>query len=359
MNINNRINVCKLLVLISCILMVRWNAAVADEPLGSGDIKYLQGPLNAEDMQPLGETQWLVTSGLNGAPTNKDHTGHIYLINRKEKTFEELFPGAMQQLKPDKELFNDCQRPVNHNKFSGHGMDLKLQSSGLYRLYVINHGEREAIEVFSIDAKGAKPAISWAGCVTLPKEVMANGVAILQDGGFLTTNYFDPTKPNARAELIQGKISGAVYEWHPGGDVKAINGTELSGPNGIAITPNNEWVYLTAFGAREILRFNRTKSPVTMESVKLDITPDNIRWGDDGMLYTVGNKQVPPEECQNPPCRAGWSVYSVHPETLELKRIFSVDQTAALQNGTTALVKGNEIWVGTFAGDKIAYFPKP
>ena len=352
-------SVHKLVILISCILMVYGNATVADERPGSAGIKYLQGPLNAEDMQPLGDTQWLVTSGLNGTPTNKDHNGHIYLINRKEKSFEELFPGATQQFEHDKKMFNDCPSPVNHNKFSTHGLGLKQQSSGLYRLYIINHGEREAIEVFNIDAKGKKPAISWVGCVPLPKEVMANGVAILPDGGFLTTNYFDPTKPNSRGELIQGKISGAVYEWHPGGDVKVIKGTELSGPNGITLSPNNEWVYLTAFGTREVLRFNLKKSPVTMERVKVDITPDNIRWGDDGMLYTVGNKHVPPEECKNPPCRAGWSVYSVHPETLELKRIISVDQTAALQNGTTALVKGKEIWVGTFAGDRIAYFPKP
>ncbi|MFC1840517.1 SMP-30/gluconolactonase/LRE family protein, partial [Thermodesulfobacteriota bacterium] len=271
----------------------------------------------------------------------------------------ELFPGETQKIEHDKEMFNACPRPVNHNSLSLHGLDLKQQSSGQYHLYVINHGEREAIEVFNIDAKGTKPAISWAGCVILPKEVMANSVTILPDGGFLTTNYFDPTNPNSRMELIQGKISGAVYEWHPGGEVKAIKGTELSGPNGITLSPDNEWVYLTAFGTREIIRFNRTKRPVTMERVKVEITPDNIRWGDDGMLYTVGNNHVPPEECQNPPCRAGWSVYSVHPDSLKLKRIFSIDQTAALQNGTTALVAGNEIWVGTFAGDMIAYFPKP
>jgi hypothetical protein len=88
-------------------------------------------------------------------------------------------------------------------------------------ILLINHGEREAIEVFTIDAKGAKPAISWAGCVILPKEVMANSVAILPGGGFLTTKYFDPTAPNSIKELIQGKISGAVYEWHPGGNVNS------------------------------------------------------------------------------------------------------------------------------------------
>jgi hypothetical protein len=236
---------------------------------------------------------------------------------------------------------------------------LQQQSSGLYRLYMINHGEREAIEAFNINVKGAKPAISWVGCVLLPEDLMANSVAILPDGGFLTTKYFDPTVPNSIRELMQGKITGGVYEWHSGGNVKAMHGTELSGANGIVLSPDNEWVYVTAFGTREIGRFDRTKSPITMEKVKIDIMPDNIRWGDDGMLYTVGNNYVPPEECKNPPCRTGWSVYSVHPETLDLKRVTGVDQTAAQQNGTTALAVGNEIWVGTFSGDTIGYFPKP
>jgi hypothetical protein len=349
----------KLVIFISCILMVCGSTAIADDGPDSGDIKYLQGPKNAEDLQPLGDTQWLVTSGLNGEASNTDDNGHIYLINRKEKAFEEFFPGRKPSFNHDKEMFNTCPGPINPNDFSAHGVALQQQSSGLYRLYMINHGEREAIEAFNINAKGAKPAISWVGCVLLPEEINANSVAILPDGGFLTTKYFDPTAPNSIRELIQGKISGAVYEWHPGDDVKAIQGTELSGPNGIVLSPDSEWVYVTAFGSREIVRFNRTKSPITMEKVKIDIMPDNIRWGDDGMLYTVGNNYVPPEECENPPCRTGWSVFSIHPETLELKRITGVDQTATQQNGTTALAVGDEIWVGTFSGDKIGYFPKP
>jgi hypothetical protein len=83
---------------------------------------------------------------------------------------------------------------------------------------MINHGEREAIEAFNISVTGAKPGIRWVGCVILPKEIMANSVAILPDGGFLTTKYFDPTVPNSIKELIQGKITGGVYEWHPGGN---------------------------------------------------------------------------------------------------------------------------------------------
>jgi len=349
----------KLLIFISYMLMVCASTAIAGDSPDFGDIKYLQGPRNAEDLQPLGDSQWLVTSGLNGQASKTNDNGHIYLINRKEKTFEEFFPGKKPSFDHDKEMFNTCPSPINSNNFSAHGVALRQQSSGLYRLYMINHGEREAIEAFNINVKGAKPAISWVGCVLLPKEIMANSVAILPDGGFLTTKYFDPTVPNSIRELVQGKITGGVYEWHPGDDVKAIPGTELSGANGIVLSPDNKWVYVTAFGTREIARFDRTKSPITMEKVKIGIMPDNIRWGDDGMLYTVGNNYVPPEECKNPPCRTGWSVFSIHPETLELKRVTGVDQTATQQNGTTALAVGNEIWVGTFSGDRIGYFPKP
>ncbi len=146
----------KLLIFISYILMVCGSAAIADDRPDSGGITYLQGPRNAEDIQPLGDSQWLVTSGLNGQASKTDDNGHIYLVNRKEKTFEEFFPGVTPQFNHDKVMFNACPGPINPNKFSAHGLAVRKRSSGLYRLYVVNHGEREAIEVFNIDAKRQK-----------------------------------------------------------------------------------------------------------------------------------------------------------------------------------------------------------
>ena len=125
------------------------------------------------------------------------------------------------------------------------------------------------------------------------------------------------------------------------------------------MSPDDKWVYVAAFGSREIARFDRTKRPVTREKVPVGIMPDNIHWGDDGMLYTAGNNHVPPGECDNPPCRTGWSVLSIHPETLEIKRVAGVDQTAAMQNASSAVPVDDEIWVGTFSGDRIGYLPRP
>jgi hypothetical protein len=349
----------RLLILSGCTMLICGSAAIADDRSNSGDIKYLCGPKNAEDILPLGDTPWLITSGLNGQFSNTDDTGHICLVNRVEKTFEEFFPGEKPSFNHDKETFNTCPGPINPDNFSAHGLALQQRSSGQFRLYITGHGEREAIEIFDINAKGGKPKISWVGCVLLPDKMLANSVAILSDGGFVTTKFFDPTAPNPFDAFSQGRITGGVYEWHPGGNVNAIHGTELSGANGIAVSPDDKWVYVAASGTREIIRYDRTATPVKVDKVQVSIMPDNIRWGDDGMLYTAGNNYVPPEECKNPPCETGWSVLSINPETLEINRVAGVDQTATMQNASSAVAVDNEIWVGTYSGDRIGYLPKP
>lgn len=348
----------KLLILSGYILLACGGAAIADECTNSDDIEYICGPKNAEDILALGDTQWLITSGMSDQLLNTDDAGHIYLVNRSKKTFEEFFPGIKPTFDLDKEMFHACPEPINPEKFSAHGLALQQRSSGLYRLYITSHGEREAIEVFNIDTQGVKPAICWVGCVLLPEKMLANSVAILSDGGFVTTKFMDLTVPNPFNEIAQGKITGGVYEWHPGDNVKAIYGTELSGANGIAVSPDSKWVYVAAFGTREIVRYDRIKSPVTIEKVQVSVMPDNVRWGDDGMLYTAGNNFVPPEDCEKPPCRTGWSVLSINPENMEIKRVTGVDQTATMQNASSALVVDNEIWVGTYLGDRIGYLPK-
>jgi sugar lactone lactonase YvrE len=146
--------------------------------------------------------------------------------------------------------------------------------------------------------------------------------------------------------IMQGKLTGGVHEWHPGGRVKAIPGTELSGANGIAVSPDDKYVYVAAFGSHEIVRFDRTKNPVTPEKFKIEIMPDNIHWGDDGLLYTAGN---------NSARGTGWSIFSINPGTMEIKKVTGVDQKAIMQNASSAVPVDNEIWVGTFSGDRIGY----
>jgi len=46
-------------------------------------------------------------------------------------------------------------------------------------------------------------------------------------------------------------------------------------------------------------------------------------------------------------------------ETLQARRVTGADRTAVLQEASTAVAVGPEIWIGTFSGDRVGYLPKP
>jgi hypothetical protein len=323
----------------------------------SGELAYVCGPVNAEDIVRFGDSDWLILSGMSaqGAAAS----GRLYLVDRTTKLHEVWFPSTDAGFDHDRALFANCPGPINVENFSAHGLALRRRAGEQYKLYMTSHGEREAIEVFDVDGRGGKPKITWRGCVLLPERTSSNSVAILADGGFVTTKMMDPTAPDGFAGILSGQISGNVYEWHPGGAVEAVPGTELSGANGIELSPDERWMYVAAIGSREVVRFDRVASPVAKQSVTIGVRPDNLRWTDDGTLYTIGGNYVPPEECASPPCATGWSVVEIDPDTLEATRVTGVDESAAMQGASTAIAVGEEIWIGTFRGDRVGYLPRP
>ena len=333
-------------------------AAAEDSCAPSGALNYICGLKNAEDIVRLPDSEWLIVSGMSvqGA---KQAPGRVYIVNHMTKTHEEWFPGPAPSMKPDTKMFADCPGPVNTASFSPHGLAIQQQSEGKYRLYMTSHGEREAIEVFDVETAGVRPTLAWVGCVMLPEKTFANSVAILADGGFVTTKMMDPTVPNPFAIVMSGGISGNVYEWHPGEKVTAVPGTELSGANGIELSPDQRWMFVAAIGSSEIVRFDRNSKPLEKNAVTIDIRPDNLRWTANGKLYTVGGDAIAPANCASPPCPTGWSVYEIDPESLQATRVTGVDETAKLKGASTALAVGDEIWIGTYSGDRLGYLPKP
>lgn len=323
-----------------------------------GALDYVCGPANAEDIVRLGSSNWLIASGMTPLQGPATTPGKLYLVDRATKQHEELFPGVAVRFQIDSATFADCPGPIDTRRFSAHGLALRERSAGVYRLYMTSHGAREAIEAFEIDARGARPEIAWVGCVPLPERTFANSVAMLADGGFVTTKFTDPTDPEGFAKVGRGEVNGNVYEWHPGGKVAAVPGTELSGPNGIELSPDERYLWVAASGTREVVRFDRRASPLAKASVAVDVGPDNLRWGADGKLYTVGGNYVPPADCATPPCSTGWSVVAIDTNALQASRVAGADQHAALQGASTALPVESEIWIGTYSGDRIGYLPR-
>ena len=171
----------------------------------------------------MGSTRWLVASSV--AAQDGSGAGRIYLIDSEAKSAEELFPGETPVLRHDTTMYPDCPS-IDLEQLEVHGLSLRESAPGMFRLYATTHGSVEAIQAWELDATGESPTVTWVGCVRLPGDIFANSVAILSDGGFVTTKFLNPT---------DAEVNGEVHEWHPGGAVTAVPNTELSGANGIEL----------------------------------------------------------------------------------------------------------------------------
>jgi sugar lactone lactonase YvrE len=144
-------------------------------------------------------------------------------------------------------------------------------------------------------------------------------------------------------------------EWHPGGQLQALGGTELSRPNGIDVSPDGRYVYVAA-ATREVIRFDRGTTPIGKVAVTTPMRPDNIHWDGSGKLLSAGPNPADSTACASPPCEAGWTAIEVDPETLAITPLGGADGSASMQRASAAMRVGAEIWVGSNE-DRIARFP--
>lgn len=313
-----------------------------------GRMKFICGPRKPEDLMPIPGTKWIIASGMagRGAP------GHFYLVDGAAKTYQVLFPGENPKLMWDEKTFPNCPGPLDPTRFSAHGLSLRASTPGHYRMYITSHGIREAVEAFDLDATGDRPALTWVGCVTLPDKTYSDGVAILPDGGFVVTKYMDPTVPHPVAGIMHGDITGVVYEWHPGDEaVKPIPGTRLSGPNGIEVSPDGKTMYVAVTGKQRVNKYSLGGQSRLVDSVKLDIQPDNLRWGPAGRLWTAGGvAAAPPQDGPR-----GWQVVAIDPRTMKASTVVAADGKNPIRIISVGVEADGALWVGSFRGDKIGY----
>ena len=331
----------------SSVLAQNANGAPSSECRNEQGLSYLCGFVLPEDVVNVGSTGLVLASG-HRAP------GHMYLIDPATGTHTELIHSSAFRQQHDTGTFGSCPGPLNLEAFDVHGISLTETSPQRFSLYTTSHGEREAIEIYDLDLRGAAPVLTWTGCVLLQQDGYFNAVIRLADGGFVATRMRDANVSNEDVE--PGAITGRLFEWHPGGSLQALAGTELSLPNGIDVSEDERYLYVAASGAHELVRFDRRAMPIGKRTVSLPMRPDNVHWDGNGKLLIAGRNPVDPATCDGTGCAAGWSVVEVDPESLAVTRLGGADGTASMQRASAAIRVGNEIWVGSNQ-DRIARFP--
>lgn len=319
----------------------------------SDGLQYICGLQAVEDLVQVGSSKWLLGSGLGGA----GRPGTLVLVDSSAKTGAVIYPAAGAPVAHDARRFAGCAAPPDAKVFNAHGIAIRETGRNRYELLVVNHGGREAIEFFAVDATGDRPGLTWTGCVVMPPDTYMNSLDTLPDGGFVATHFYSPSQGGIGA-VFGRQITGGLMEWHPGGAVTKIPGTEISGANGIVLADGGRTMLVAAWGTHELVRFERKGDAVTKQVVPVGFAGDNIRWTSDRKLLVAGQKfRV---AGGRPAGTDGWAVAVFDPVSLALvRKIKEVDGTAAFQGVSSALEVGEEIWVGPYTGDRIGYFPKP
>lgn len=330
-----------------------------DACASSGEYSFVCGVQNAEDLVLLPDTNWVIASSMvPGAP--------IYLIDADTREASALFPGAGASIEFDSNTYQTCPGEPDMSNLFTHGLHLRQSGDGSSTLYAVTHGEdRETIEVFDIDISGASPTLTWVGCVFLPEGLDANSVTSFEDGTIFATVLIHPEF--TFEDAMAGQPTGALYEWSPtnGGDFTLIEGTEISSSNGIEVSADGAVLFTASSGLQTVVAFDRSNpSRQLRTTATLPIIPDNVHMAANGRLITAGTITDEPD-CGGMPapsefdieayaqCPRGFMALSIDPETMEYTTIAQGSANAAFSNATMALEVGDEVWVGTFAGDRI------
>lgn len=153
-----------------------------------------------------------------------------------------------------------------------------------------------------------------------------------------------------------GEPTGAVLHWSPEEGWRQVPGSEMSTPNGIAVSEDGRFLYVASWGGRELVELDLAAGRRS-NTVLLGFMPDNLRSTADGRIlftgqaiHTLETFRAYESGARAPEER--YDVLALSPDT------FTVDFVArgnlpGFGNPTTALEVDGTIFVGSVAGDKI------
>ena len=242
-----------------------------------------------------------------------------------------------------------------------HGLSLRTASNGRYTVYATNHGGRESVEVFELDVSGAAPTATWVGCVVTPDNMALNSVAAFTDGSLVATVLILPGK--TFEDAFAQRNTGVVLAWKPGDKTfQVLPGTELSANNGIETSPDDREFYVASTTTKRIIAFARNGPYKPLRTAQLkEFGPDNVRWTADNRLITAGMIDNEPA-CGGAPkteegirCPRGYVVVTIDPKTMAVTEIARGPATPSFTGTAIAMRAGDELWLGSFFADRLAY----
>jgi sugar lactone lactonase YvrE len=259
-----------------------------------------------------------------------------------------------------------CTKPPE--VFSPHGLHLSVRADGRLQLWVVNHGSREAVEAFEVlpgvaaqDGVEGAPTVAWRGCVEASGHVL-NDVAALPDGGFVASHMYPPGHDTWYGLIgMLGFRTGHAVEWRPASGLRKLPGTEARMPNGIAASADGEQIFLNAYLGNETLKIERATG--TLLGRAQIRHPDNASWSPDGMLLVASHEASVPavmacNDVEKGACGARYAIVALDPATMRTTKVYE-NEGPPMGMGTSVVRAGDELVIGSFAGDRVVRITVP
>ena len=301
-------------------------------------------------------TRWLIASGM--APGSGLHA-----VDTQAKALRTLYAAGTAATRPDRTTYANCPGPLDPKQMVLHGLSLRPAAGGRYTVYATNHGGRESIEVFELDASGARARRDVGRLrARCPNGMAANSVAAFSDRSLVATVLIMPGK--TFEDAFAQRNTGAVFAWTPGEKTfRMLPGTELSANNGIETSPDDQEFYVASTTTKRIDAYARAKPGVVLRTAQLkEVGPDNVRWTADSQLITAGHDRQRGRRAAAPPkteagirCPRGYVAVTIDPKTMAVTELARGPATPAFTGTAIAMRVGNELWLGSFFADRLAY----
>ncbi len=337
-------------VLASCASPVATPTDAGGPCAPASGLQFICGLPAPEDLVQVPGTSWIIVSSFAGIDPTKPATGGLALIDTATRTTSTVSIDAASVARAP---YDACSAPPRAALFSSHGLNIRAEAAGLSTLFVVGHGDREAIEVFKVDASTKKPSLSWIGCIPAVKGAFNNSVVALPDGRVLITDFLHA--PATFADLYANRKTGAVEQWTPGGGFKKLPGTDMSGANGIEVSADLRHVFVADSGSAKVLRYELAATDKPPLVIDPGFRVDNLRWSGDGQLLLAGANPGPGCAPADRQCPRLLIAKALDPNSLALTPLLEVRAMPGFTNLSSALIVGGVLWLGSPEGDRVAH----
>ncbi len=312
-------------------------------------VKLICGFKNPEDIVITPDKKFLLMSEFGGiGPYEEQKSGHFALLDLQTKT--KVIPNITIK----ENIWGDprCTRTIN-KKYGPHGIDLIKRNDGRYQLGVINHYPDESIEMFEMIKKENSWDMVWRGCIDVPYEFYFNDISLRRNGGFYASHMYDReiTLNEWLFVSIIKSDTGFLVEWIEN-RFKKIDGSDGSGPNGIALDEDSNIIYINYNQGDSVTKFDLSLNKKLDK--KFIEAPDNPYIdGNDIWITSLDFQPNDFGDCEfKKSCSLPFSIYQLDKNNLEIKNEYSFSKTV-FGLPTVAVPIEGEVFLGSFHSDRL------